>query len=128
MVAAPELRKGAVDDSLAVINVIDAEDMNNHDSEQHDPTILPHMHSAEEIEELFPRASATSDASTDGECRAQGECMCSRPECRSCFPVWEPFISEPPRPSEAWMVAAAEPGSCERRSSPTRQVYPRRVV
>ena len=61
----------------------------------HDVTYLPHEFPDEEIERLFPAATVPAQ----GDERLDKECICSRPECRKCFPSESPVYVDG---LEAW--------------------------
>ena len=92
---APELRPAA-------INAIQSEndpDVNNQ-SPMHDPDVLPHYYEAGDIDKLFDKAIAPDEL----DCAPTGECICSRPECRVCFPTKNYGFIPAIVNSEAWLA------------------------
>ena len=66
----------------------------------HDPDILPHMYDIEEMSKTFETAVAPAEL----DCAPTGKCICSRPECRKCFPPRPDEFGPPIVNSEAWIV------------------------
>ena len=66
----------------------------------HDPDILPHMYDPEKMSKTFEIATAPVEL----DCAPTGECICSRPECRKCFPPRIGDFDPPIINSEAWIV------------------------
>ena len=62
--------------------------------------MLPHHYEAGDIDKLFDKAIAPDEL----DCAPTGECICSRPECRVCFPVKNYGFGPAIVNSEAWLV------------------------
>ena len=67
----------------------------------HDPAVLPHMYLPNDIEEFFEKAVAPDEL----DCAPTGACICSRPECKVCFPPPAPEFGPAVENSEAWIFA-----------------------
>ena len=65
------------------------------EQEPHDPTVLPHEFDEKEMDLWFPKATAPL---LDDEGRPPS-CICSRPECRECFP---PVLDHGEANAESW--------------------------
>ena len=78
---APQLKKDTVPITGGHVAALD-DDVNNHGT-AHDPDILAHNHSDEDLNSMFPRAVAPEDP--DGV--PTDQCICSRPTCVECFPA-----------------------------------------
>ena len=74
----------------------------NNKSPMHDPDILPHMYDAEQMSKTCEIATAPVEL----DCAPTGQCICSRPECRKCFPPRIGEFGPPIVNSEAWIVVA----------------------
>ena len=70
----------------------------NNRSLMHDPDILPHMYDAKEMSKTFEIAVAPAEL----DCDPTGQCTCSRPECRACYPPPMSEFGPPVTNSEAW--------------------------
>ena len=66
----------------------------------HDPDVLPHFYEAGDLDKLFDKAEAPAEM----DCAPTGECICSRPECRVCFPSKEYSFGPAIVNSETWLV------------------------
>ena len=101
--AAPELKK---DREPAAVHAVQHEhdpDANNK-SPMHDPDILPQMYDAHEMSKTFEIAVAPAEL----DFAQTGQCTCSRPECRVCFPPPMPEFGPPVTNSEAWIIDKSE--------------------
>ena len=104
--AAPELRKAKLDKQTLNIHVAQMDpavgpDETNNQSPAHDPDVLPHMYDQTERDRIFDKAVAPPEM----DCAPTGVCICSKPECRSCFPFQKPEFGPPIVNAEAWLVA-----------------------
>ena len=84
------------------------DDVNNH-SPMHDPAVLPHMYLPNDLDDFFEKAVAPKEL----DCAPTGACICSRPECKVCFPPPAPEFGPAVENSEAWIVAG-RPARCPR--------------
>ena len=69
-----------------------------------DPDILSHMYDTNEMSNTFEIAVAPAEL----DCALSGQCICSRPECRVCFPLPKPDIGPRLTNSEAWIIDRSE--------------------
>jgi len=110
--AAPELRKQKTTASAQLCKhsnchvaqmepAAGRDDDVNNQSPMHDPAVLPHMYLPNDIEEFFEKAVAPDEL----DCAPTGACICSRPECKVCFPPPAPEFGPAVVNAEAWIVA-----------------------
>ena len=78
------------------------EDVNNQ-SPAHDPDVLPHDYDEEERDRIFEKAVAP----VEHDCAPTSRCICSRPECATCFPPRASELGPPVINAEAWIVASS---------------------
>ena len=76
----------------------------------HDPSVLPHEYLQEDVDKLFPIASAPEELDCAPVCR----CICGRPDCGACFPPRAPEFGPAVERAEAWIMIEGK--------------YPRRLV
>ena len=86
------------------------------ETEPHDPRVLPHLYTQEDLEELFPRALAEGVAREETEPEQNWELYFrppALPEARSAYTNWFADAPQPPAAaaSEARRAAAAERAS-----------------
>ena len=114
--SAPELRKAK---NSSTVNVVQGIEDPNCQSPAHDPDVLPHAYSDKDLNELFTKAIVPPD---DG-IALHDRCICSRPECRRCFPPPAPEFGPPVGPAEAWV--ADETQIAEKKAGARREPLPR---
>ena len=68
-------------------------------SEAHDPAVLPHEYNDEDLEKLFKKAEVPAEVDA-----SSLNCICSRPECKRCFPPRAQEFMPPVSGAEAWAV------------------------
>ena len=68
-------------------------------SEAHDPAVLPHEYNDEDLEKLFKKAEVPAEVDA-----SSLNCICSRPECKRCFPPRAREFMPPVSGAEAWAV------------------------
>ena len=82
------------------VNAVQHEADVNNNSQSHDPDVLPHDYSSNDMDEIFTKAVVPDD----DECAPVSACMCSRPDCRQCFPPRPQEFGAAAGFQEAWMV------------------------
>ena len=70
----------------------------------HDLEIMPHMYDSKEMSKTFEMAVAPAELDR----APTGQCICSRPECRVCFPPPMTEFGPPVTNSEAWIIDSSE--------------------
>jgi hypothetical protein len=102
--SAPELRKAKSSSSSTAVAYAaygDQEQLDpNNRSIAHDPDVLPHAYSEDDMDQIFLRAVVPDD----GDSSSAVKCMCSRPECGVCFPKAKPEFSTINEYAEAWIA------------------------
>jgi hypothetical protein len=104
---APLLRKEKIptnDGHAATIDATINDDNDNNSGPAHDPDVLPHTYTTDDLEAMFPRAFAPVDL--DG--ASPDQCICCRPGCGECYlPRPGEFDAVPSGP-EAWYTEIVE--------------------
>ena len=104
---APELRPAAIN---AIQDEHDPD--SNNQSPTHNPDALPHLYETDYMNKLFEKAVAPAEM----DCAPTGQCICSRPECRTWCPPKEYELGPAINSSEAWLVTG-HGGSLPRRQN-----------